>query len=186
MLRRPHDHHRDLQAWLRPAIVSRCRNQDRHLMKAVVAPPRPNGCHPPRSSTRHPSIRSQTQSTQKQSPSSPFNRTAAHRSCGLTHPIPLDHVAQLLSTRSDLACCSQIPIAPAAPPTFPQRGFLPWRLSDAGRPHLSLAHQRPASETLHRNGLMQRSKQRGRQRAASHPPAAITPRRARHAAALPL
>ena len=32
---------------------------------------------------------------------------------------------------------AQIPIAPAAPSRFPQRAFLPWRFSDAGRWSLS-------------------------------------------------
>lgn len=35
--------------------------------------------------------------------------------------------------------------------TFPHRGFLPWRLSDAGLRSSRHHHQRPASETLHRS-----------------------------------
>ena len=41
----------------------------------------------------------------------------------------------------------QIPIDPKAEPG--PRGFLPWRLSDAGPPCCWLRHDRPASETLH-------------------------------------
>ena len=49
---------------------------------------------------------------------------------------------------------AQISIAPARHrPTFPDRGFLPWRLSDAGRRCTWHRRVRPASETLHRNGL---------------------------------
>src|SRR5450759_670817 len=46
---------------------------------------------------------------------------------------------------------AQIPIAPAARPRATSRGFLPWRLSDAG-PSLGVrgsVRHRPASETLH-------------------------------------
>jgi hypothetical protein len=49
------------------------------------------------------------------------------------------------------ACRAQIPIAPAARPPATSRGFLPWRLSDAG-PSLGgrgTVRQQPASETLH-------------------------------------
>ena len=35
--------------------------------------------------------------------------------------------------RPNPACGAQIPIAPAAPPHLHHRGFVPWRLSDAGR-----------------------------------------------------
>jgi hypothetical protein len=35
--------------------------------------------------------------------------------------------------------------------TFPNRGFLPWRLSAAGRRSSSNRRARPASETLHKN-----------------------------------
>ena len=45
--------------------------------------------------------------------------------------------------------CGQIPIVPAPPPSAPHRGFVLWRLSDAGRRSLSHPRQRPASETLH-------------------------------------
>jgi hypothetical protein len=38
---------------------------------------------------------------------------------------------------------AQIPIAPAALPTFPQRGFLPWRLLDAGHRQSSGRHPKP-------------------------------------------
>ena len=45
---------------------------------------------------------------------------------------------------------AQISIAPARHrPTFPDRGFLPWRLSDAGRRCTWHRRVRPASETLH-------------------------------------
>src|ERR1039457_2407120 len=47
---------------------------------------------------------------------------------------------------------AQIPIAPAARPRATSRGFLPWRLSDAG-PSLGVrgsVRHRPASETLHK------------------------------------
>ena len=48
---------------------------------------------------------------------------------------------------------AQISIAPARHrPTFPDRGFLPWRLSDAGRRCTWHRRVRPASETLHRSG----------------------------------
>ena len=47
---------------------------------------------------------------------------------------------------------AQISIAPARHrPTFPDRGFLPWRLSDAGRRCTWHRRVRPASETLHRS-----------------------------------
>jgi len=42
VLRRPHDHHRDLRAWTRAAIStdrSDCRDQDRHLMTSAPKPP---------------------------------------------------------------------------------------------------------------------------------------------------
>jgi len=48
--------------------------------------------------------------------------------------------------------CGQIPIVPAAPPSTPHRGFVQWRLSDAGRRSMSHRHQRPASETLNISG----------------------------------
>ena len=49
---------------------------------------------------------------------------------------------------------AQISIAPARHrPTFPDRGFLPWRLSDAGRRCTWHRRVRPASETLHKSGL---------------------------------
>ena len=55
---------------------------------------------------------------------------------------------------------AQISIAPARHrPTFPDRGFLPWRLSDAGRRCTWHRRVRPASETLHRTGLMHRGRQ---------------------------
>ena len=55
---------------------------------------------------------------------------------------------------------AQISIAPARHrPTFPDRGFLPWRLSDAGRRCTWHRRVRPASETLHNNRLMHCSKQ---------------------------
>ena len=48
---------------------------------------------------------------------------------------------------------AQISIAPARHrPTFPDRGFLPWRLSDAGRRCTWHRRVRPASETLHMSG----------------------------------
>ena len=47
---------------------------------------------------------------------------------------------------------AQISIAPARHrPTFPDRGFLPWRLSDAGRRCTWHRRVRPASETLHKS-----------------------------------
>ena len=50
---------------------------------------------------------------------------------------------------------AQISIAPARHrPTFPDRGFLPWRLSDAGRRCTWHRRVRPASETLHISKLM--------------------------------
>ena len=49
---------------------------------------------------------------------------------------------------------AQISIAPARHrPTFPDRGFLPWRLSDAGRRCTWHRRVRPASETLHINAV---------------------------------
>ena len=54
----------------------------------------------------------------------------------------------------------QIPIAPAAPSLHTSRGFLPWRLSNAGPRVCRNRRDGPASETLHKNELMQRSKLR--------------------------
>ena len=61
----------------------------------------------------------------------PLIRPPLHR-----HTISCDRTSQT----GQLACGAKIPIAPAAPPYVPKRGFLPWRLSDAGR--LSLPHRR--------------------------------------------
>ena len=47
-------------------------------------------------------------------------------------------------------------------PTFPHRGFLLWRAFRTPAAGLAASFfKRPASETLHNNGLMHRSKQRG-------------------------
>src|SRR5439155_10649433 len=49
-----------------------------------------------------------------------------------------------------LACRTQIPIGPAAPPRPTSHGFLPWRLSDDG-PRVRGSHRDgPSSETLHK------------------------------------
>ena len=44
---------------------------------------------------------------------------------------------------------TQIPIAHAAPPTYPSRGFLPWRFADAGPGVRGATVMGPASENLH-------------------------------------
>jgi hypothetical protein len=72
-------------------------------MKAVLAPPRSNARHPRRSSTRRPSVRSQTQSTPKHNPPSPFNRPAFRRSYRVTGRIPLNRFAQPISAQSHTA-----------------------------------------------------------------------------------
>jgi hypothetical protein len=46
-------------------------------------------------------------------------------------------------------CGNQIPIAPAALPRIPQRGFLPWRFSYAGPTPRRTLNGGPASENLH-------------------------------------
>ncbi len=45
---------------------------------------------------------------------------------------------------------TQIPIAHAAPPTCPSRGFLPWRFADAGPGVRRATIMGPASENLHK------------------------------------
>lgn len=79
------------------------------------------------------------------------------------------HIQQLLHLPA--ACCSasspfihlirstQIPIAYAAPPTCPSRGFLPWRFAYAGPGVRRTTIMGPASANLHSFGLMQGSKQ---------------------------
>jgi len=82
----------------------------------------------------------------------------------------LDHQAKLLSgpahhrparrpprTLARTFPVSQIPIAPAALSVPNTRGFVLWRLSDAGRRWMPHGLHSPASETLHNCGLMRRS-----------------------------
>jgi len=52
----------------------------------------------------------------------------------------------------DIIRGTQIPIAHAAPPTYPSRGFLPWRFADAGPAMRGTTFMGPASENLHRSG----------------------------------
>ena len=73
--------------------------------------------------------RNQPKRTHRQPPSTPPRPGSHHR-----HP----------SRRG------QIPIAPAAPSLPTSRGFLPWRLSDAGPARVERSRW-PASETLHRS-----------------------------------
>ena len=61
---------------------------------------------------------------------------------GCLRPQRADHAPHRRQTIPSIASpplghparCTQIPIAPAAQPHVPQRGFLPWRFSDAGPP----------------------------------------------------
>src|SRR6516162_5690903 len=61
MLRRPHDHHRDLQAWLHPTLVSNRPYCKRHFMITRRASQRPDPRRSCRSSTDRASVHSPTQ-----------------------------------------------------------------------------------------------------------------------------
>ena len=149
MRRRPHDHHRDLRAQLPaalPTIADNRRHQDRYVMTATTGlrPRRVDlascwsstGCHHARSTAPCGHQRKPATATLSGRPNHQSQlllracrviaRAAAHRALSRTPSA---------STKS--------PAKAAAPPPTTARGFVPWRLSDAGqRVRGSVDHRR--------------------------------------------
>jgi hypothetical protein len=133
VLRWPHDRHRDLRARLHPAHASHKRDQNRHVMTVIVSPRYRNAPRPCRSSIGHSAACFARQLGPLWKRRLSINVPPLNRNDLLSHRIRLDHCARSTCRNSNPASAApQIPIAPEARRTFPQRGFLPWRLSDAG------------------------------------------------------
>ena len=156
VLRRAHDHRRDLRARRRPARPAsvRTRDQDRGRMTpnrrltasqarrqagaagdSPTTPSSDRSYAPDRQSHRHrPAWARETALCA--TPVAIAPPTKPSRASIKPAPVPPPTVGN-----------RQIPIDPNAEPG--PRGFLPWRLSDAGPRRCSLRLDRPASETLH-------------------------------------
>ena len=159
VLRRAHDRRRDLRArrWPARPAITRTRDQDRGRMT-------PNNASPQRKPAGGRRRRRQPNSTLVRSirrPGPPIAPTST--GLGARDRTPAPRLSRSLrqpsarappSTRSPVPPPAvgnhQIPIDPKAEPGL--RGFLPWRLSDAGPRRCPLPPDRPASETLHRSG----------------------------------
>ena len=136
MLRRSHDHHRDLRARLQRHAIGRrlqpppsgSTPHDRAHNPANSARSRSPALDRPRQQlARYPAIRRKSSDNLTRS-----RHPAAHREQPLNRaPTRCDRLER---HSTHLIRGAQIPIAHAAPPTYPSRGFLPWRFSDAGRP----------------------------------------------------
>ena len=132
MLRRPHDHHRDLPARRDAApSANRSNHQDRHFMTAPV--PRCRKCarfvrwFSAASDDARPNVRLFCQTAQLPAQ---FGAPAAHSSPAS----PPADAPDRSHTQSRGIRGTQIAIVRDEPPRLPSRGFLPWRFSDAGRP----------------------------------------------------
>ena len=164
VLRRPNDHHRDLRARLRaeaPSHAGSGSDQDRHLMM-------PSPSIHDRSDARHSCWLSagsaQARIGSLDSPARATNPVAlrADRSFTPTHAPMFGRkpIAAIASVQAPHARPrGEIPIAPAAPPLPP-----PTAISCLGAFRTPATRARgwfviPASENLHRSGLMHRSKQ---------------------------
>jgi hypothetical protein len=157
MLRRLHDHHRDLRARCNAtasADSSTHRNQGRHLMTA--SHPRKSDRRTRCLSTGHgrarPDIRLSSQivrrlAVRRDPPliQQPFQRPSA--CCSASTPF------------THLIRGNQIPITHAAPPTCPSRGFLPWRFAYAGPGVRRATIMGPASQTFTIPGVVNTNRQ---------------------------
>ena len=149
MRRRPHDHHRDLRAQLPaalPTIDDNRRHQDRYVMTATTGLRlrrvdlascwSSTGCHHARSTAPCGHQRKPATATLSGRPNHQSQlllracrviaRAAAHRALSRTP-----------------SASAKSPAKAAAPPPTTARGFVPWRLSDAGqRVRGSVDHRR--------------------------------------------
>ncbi len=159
LLRRPHDRHRELPTRYHPTLSAKhtaSRDQDRHLMTTMLKIATPKCCSsfaPATNPRRRRSFKSATPIPVAQSKFTARCRQTPRREAIDANPSRSRSQSTAPPSRQILTSCGQIPIATAAPPTSPNRGFLPWRLSDAGRLNSWHRRARPASETLHRRGL---------------------------------
>jgi hypothetical protein len=159
VLRRAHDHHRDLRARLLAAHASNKRDQNRHLMMITTAASQyrnaPRSC---RSSNGHGAAWSDRQFGPLRNMPLPISAPSLGRNDLLNHRTGLDHRAAIhLPQLAHRARGAQIPIAPAVPPHVPPARFPP--LEAFGRRPSACAATSiigPASETLHRNGSQRR------------------------------